>query len=99
MSAAPPTTSVTQLPTIISWAPKLRYWARHITGSRSGSSSVEVPGCGTQANAVRPQSSDSNSATPMLVGPENVELAALSQSTLNSQISTKSWLGSALPPL
>ncbi len=58
-----------------------------MTGSRSGSSVVELPGCGMQLNEVRPHRLESNSATARLVGPVKVELAGVVQSTWNSKMS------------
>ena len=58
--------------------------------SRNGSRVVPVPGWGKQKNEVRPQRSESNSATSMLGSVVSTELAGVSQSTSKDHISSRS---------
>ena len=61
-------TSVTRLPTIVSYEPKLRYISTFMIGSRSGSSFCPF-GCGNALKAVSPFRFELNSATSILIGP------------------------------
>src|SRR3954447_17779018 len=68
-----------------SWSLKRRYASRYMSRSASVSSWVVVPDCGTQ---VPPPQARANDATVTLVGPVNVELDGVVQSTWNFQVAS-----------
>src|SRR6266700_1349228 len=68
-----------------SWSLNLRYASRNISRSASESSCVVVPDCGMQ---VPPPHASANDVTDKVVGPVNVELAGVTQSTWNFHVAS-----------
>src|ERR671930_2655097 len=80
-------TSTVWFTTSASWSPRFRYASRYISRSEIASSLAAGPRCGMQFRLgslkLQPVISIVNGAVARTVGPVNVELAVVAQSTWN----------------